>query len=84
MFNDQHIKHGMLIIFMEILQLDCYAVPELPLSRNSLHNCTFERLHDKYVHVGPIWQPACGLTMYRAFLKYKSTSFNGFRIQRFY
>ena len=31
-FNDQNIKHDMLLIFMEILQLDCYAVPELPKS----------------------------------------------------
>ena len=26
-------------IFIEILQLNCYAVPELPPSRNPLHNC---------------------------------------------
>ena len=25
---------------MEILQCNCYAVPELPPSRNPLHNCT--------------------------------------------
>ena len=25
--------------FIEILQLNCYAVPELPLSQNPLHNC---------------------------------------------
>ena len=31
----------MLMIFMEILQLECYAVPELPPSRNPLHNCTY-------------------------------------------
>ena len=30
MFNDQNIKHGMLMTFMKILQLYCYAVPELP------------------------------------------------------
>ena len=29
----------MLMSFMEIFQLDCYAVPELPPSRNHLHNC---------------------------------------------
>jgi len=29
-FNDQNIKHGMDMIFIEILQLNCYAVPELP------------------------------------------------------
>ena len=28
------------MIFIEILQLNCYAVPELPPSRNPLHNCT--------------------------------------------
>ena len=28
------------MIFIEILQLNWYAVPELPLSRNPLHNCT--------------------------------------------
>ena len=28
------------MIFLEKLQLDCYTVPELPLSRNPLHNCT--------------------------------------------
>jgi len=27
------------MIFIEILQLNCYAVPELPPSRNPLHNC---------------------------------------------
>ena len=27
------------MIFMEILQLDCYAVQELSPSRNPLHNC---------------------------------------------
>ena len=27
------------MIFIEILQLNWYAVPELPLSRNPLHNC---------------------------------------------
>ena len=27
------------IIFIETLQLNCYAVPELPPSRNPLHNC---------------------------------------------
>ena len=27
------------MLFMEIFQLDCYAVPELPPSRNPLHNC---------------------------------------------
>ena len=26
------------MIFIEILQLNCYAVPELPPSRNPLHN----------------------------------------------
>ena len=30
------------IIFIEILQLNCYAVPELPPSRNPLHNCIFK------------------------------------------
>jgi len=29
------------MIFMEILQLDCYAVPELPPSQNALHNCIY-------------------------------------------
>jgi len=29
----------MLMLFMEILHLDCYAVPKLPPSRNPLHNC---------------------------------------------
>ena len=28
----------MLMIFMEILQLVCYSVPELPPSRNPFHN----------------------------------------------
>jgi len=28
------------MIFIEILQLNCYTVPELPPSRNPLHNCT--------------------------------------------
>ena len=28
------------MIFLEILQLECNAVPELPPSRNPLHNCT--------------------------------------------
>ena len=28
------------MILIEILQLNCYAVPELPPSRNPLHNCT--------------------------------------------
>ena len=27
------------MIFMEKMQLDCYTVPELPPSRNTLHNC---------------------------------------------
>ena len=27
------------MIFIEILQLNCNAVPELPPSRNPLHNC---------------------------------------------
>ena len=27
------------MIFIEILQLNCYAVQELPPSRNPLHNC---------------------------------------------
>jgi len=27
------------MIFIEILQLNWYAVPELPPSRNTLHNC---------------------------------------------
>ena len=27
------------MIFNKILQLNYYAVPELPLSRNPLHNC---------------------------------------------
>ena len=27
------------MMFMEILQLDCYAVQELPLPRNPLRNC---------------------------------------------
>ena len=31
-------KHGMIMIFIERMQLDCYAVPELPPSRNPLHN----------------------------------------------
>ena len=31
----------MLMIFMEILQLDRLAVPELPPSRNPLHHCTY-------------------------------------------
>jgi len=43
MFNDQNKKHGMDMIFIEILQLNWYAVPELPPSRNTLHNCTFVR-----------------------------------------
>jgi len=34
-------KHGMDMIFIEILQLNCYAVPELPPSRNPLHNCIY-------------------------------------------
>ena len=34
----------MSMIFMEILPLECYAVPELPPSRNPLHNCTTEFL----------------------------------------
>ena len=29
------------MIFIEILQLNCYAVPELPPSRNRLHNCIY-------------------------------------------
>ena len=28
------------MVFMEILQLHCYAVPELPPSRKPLHKCT--------------------------------------------
>jgi len=31
----------MFMIFMEILQLDCYAVPEQPPSQNALHNCIY-------------------------------------------
>jgi len=47
-FNDQNIKQGMDMILIEILQLNCYAVPELPPSRNPLHNCIdimFEHVH---------------------------------------
>ena len=36
------------MIFIEILQLNWYAVPELPPSRNPLHNCmrfTYAFLH---------------------------------------
>jgi len=36
----QNIKHSMDMIFIEILQFNCYAVPELPPSRNPLHTCT--------------------------------------------
>jgi len=38
---------------MEILQLDCYAVPELPLSRNPLYNCiiSLERLEFIFLSV---------------------------------
>ena len=36
----------MLMIFMETLQLECYAVPELPPSRNPLYNC-IEAMHYK-------------------------------------
>ena len=31
------------MIFIEILQFNCYAVPELPPSQNPLHDCTFKR-----------------------------------------
>ena len=37
----------MLIIFMEILQVDCYAVPELPPSRNPLHYCIMHTFENK-------------------------------------
>jgi len=33
------------MIFIEILQLSCYAVPELPPSRNPLHNCNADKNH---------------------------------------
>jgi len=42
MFNDQNKKHGMDMIFIDILQLNWYTVPELPPSRNTLHNCKSE------------------------------------------
>jgi len=35
-----NIKHSMFMIYMEIFQLDCYAVPKLPPSRNPLHDWT--------------------------------------------
>jgi len=34
------------MIFMETLQLECYAVPELSSSRNPLYNC-IEAMHYK-------------------------------------
>ena len=34
----------MIHVFIKILQLHCYAVPELPPSRNPLHNCTSSTL----------------------------------------
>ena len=35
------------MIFIEILQLNCYAVPELPPSRNPLHNCTLLKFNKR-------------------------------------
>ena len=35
------------MIFIEILQLNCYAVPELPSSRNALHNCTLLKFNKR-------------------------------------
>ena len=47
------------MIFIEILQLNCYAVPELPPSRNPLHNCTTFSLEGDFLRAWLIfttWQ----------------------------
>ena len=46
-----NIKHGMDMIFIEILQLNCYAVPELPPSRNPLHNCMYVGFMYGFIYV---------------------------------